>query len=237
MTRTLLLVIVLGLLSCRRPAAPAPSPHVAAPPRAGVAQGLQIPRANRPPVLAQHDDDPLWQQAVTTGPWLQPDTQSPARPYSQARLLWDAHALYLSLYAADQNIEAFGARHDEPLWPHDSFAVRIQADLPDAPTFAVDLAPTGTVTDLRLSNSQPDSAWESGALVSMDMDGTLNNAGGEDDEEWVAFVALPWQPMRIVPVPGLRVRLQFKRCDVPKDGVKRCGEWAQTVVLAGSARP
>ncbi len=218
-------MLMLTSAGCHRPA---PAPRVPAPARVDAAQpGLQIPRAIRPPVLEQHDDEALWQHAVTTGPWLEPNSHAPARPYSQARLLWDERHLYLSLYAADQNIVTSGAQPDR-------FVVHIQPDGPHAPVFAIDIAPTGTVTDLRVVDGAPDGAWHSGAQVAMDMDGTLNDANGEDDEEWVAFVALPWRQMGMQPAAGTRVRVQFERCDVPKDGVKRCGQWAQTVVLAGS---
>lgn len=227
MKRFLWLVLALG--ACQRPTAPPRAPkhpdmHVD-PPLPG------IPLAIHPPNLEQHDDEPLWQQAMSTGPWRELNASTPARPFSQARMLWDAQNLYLSLYAADQNIQADDAQHDQPLWLHDAFSLRIQADLPQSPTYAVEIAPTGTVTDLRLQNNLAETRWESEARVVMDMDGTLNDAQGEDDEEWVAFVALPWANLGIAAAPGTRVHLQFSRCDVPKDGIKRCGEWVQTVVL------
>ncbi len=218
------IVLVFLALGCQRPL------HVPVAANAGRPL-LQVPRAAHPPLLAQHDDDAIWQTAVTTGSWLQPHSREAARPYSNARLLWDSQDLYLCLYAADQNIEAHGARHDEPLTPLDAFSLQIQADLPDAPTFAVEIAPTGTVTDSVIRGGQPDRTWESGARLSMDMDGSLNDLRGEDDEEWVAFVALPWSRLGIQPAAGTRVRLAMARCDTPKDGVKRCGAWAQTVQL------
>ena len=227
-------MLLLGSCACNRPHVPAPAARLPTPAPVDVEahpRELQVPLAKRPPLLEQHDDEVLWQHAASTGPWLQPGSPQAARPFSQARLLWDAQNLYLSLYAADQDIEAFGAQHDAPLLTHDAFALRIQAD---GPQFAVDIAATGTLTDARMQGAVADRTWESHARVAMDMDGSLNDARGPDDEEWVAFVALPWLPMGIVPAVGKRLRLEFARCDVPRDGVKRCGQWAQTVVLAAA---
>ncbi len=221
MKRAWLLALV--ALACQRPAIAARAPTLPV--------VLHVPHAAHPPVLAQHDDDAVWQTAVATGPWLQPNSHEAARPYSNARLLWDADNLYLCLYAADQDIEAHGGQHDAPLTAEDAFSLRIQADLPDAPTFAVEIAPTGTVTDARVVGGHVDRSWESGAQLAMDMDGTLNQPQDADDEEWVAFVALPWSRLGLTAAPGLRLRLAMDRCDVPKDGVRRCGTWAQTVDL------
>lgn len=137
------MLILLLLSACRRPPAIAP-PH---PTRADAApvqvakndKYLHIPRVARPPVLAQHDDDELWQRAASTGAFWQPDMKEAARPHSNARLLWDKENLYISLYAADQDISAPDARHDGPLALQDAFTVRIRADAAPDPVWAVDI--------------------------------------------------------------------------------------------------
>jgi hypothetical protein len=218
----LIILALLALAACRRPAVVTP-PLVSQP--AGLL--LHVPHATRAPDLSLKDDEPSWHDAAMTGPWSEPGSQIAARPYSHARVLWDEQNLYLSLYAADQDICAPETRHDGPLWLHDAFSLRLRADTPDAPVFAVDIAPTGTVTDMQLLGRKADPRWESLAKVAMDVDGTVNDPSGEDDEEWVAFIALPWKQVGIRAVAGTRVRLHLQRCDVPKDGKRRCGQWGQ----------
>ncbi len=217
----LLFLMTLGCQQQPAPACPAPVPVTL--PEREVA--LAVPRAPRPPVLAEHDDDAIWQTAAGTGPWKMPQSHAAARPYSNARLLWDAENLYVCLYAADQDIEAQGARSD-------AFLVQIQAEQPTAPILTLAIAPTGQVTELARLAIGLDAKWASEARVSMDRDGSLNDAAGEDDEEWVAFVALPWSRLGMEARVGLRLQLSLERCDVPKDGVQRCGAWHEAVMLA-----
>ena len=54
------------------------------------------------------------------------------------------------------------------------------------------------------------------AKVGLD-EGTLGDAH-DDDEEWVVEVALP--------LVAAGTPVTASRCDVPKDGVKRCGSWS-----------
>jgi len=221
MTRLALVALTL-LLACHRPAPPL-ARKTETKQEAGV---LRVPFAKSGVAIDRHDDELAWQRAATTGPLQEPGRAVQARPYSLARLLWDEKNLYLSLYAADQNIQAPDRGQDAPLWLHDAFALRLQADVPRAPLFLLDVAPSGAVTDLQQQpGARPTATWHSAARVSVDVDGSLNDPTGEDDEEWVVFMALPWQSLGIAARPGLRLRLGMGRCDVPKNGTRRCGEW------------
>lgn len=46
----------------------------------------------------------------------------------------------------------------------------------------------------------------------------------DDDEEWVVELAIPL-------VSGEHIPARAARCDVPKDGVERCGSWSGTISL------
>jgi hypothetical protein len=65
------------------------------------------------------------------------------------------------------------------------------------------------------------------AKVGMD-EGTIDDAR-DDDEEWVVELAIPLE-LAGLRLPA-RVPVRVTRCDVPKDGVRRCGAWSGT--LAG----
>lgn len=56
-------------------------------------------------------------------------------------------------------------------------------------------------------------------------EGTLDDPR-DDDEEWVVELAVP---LTLVGAPPLAIKAS--RCDVPKDNVQRCGEWAGSVHL------
>ncbi|MBI5611030.1 MAG: hypothetical protein HY902_19315, partial [Deltaproteobacteria bacterium] len=165
-------------------------------------------------------------------------------PYSMARVLWDSQYLYLNLYAADQDIAAPATATDAPLWLHDAFDVRVQSGDPEAPTFALQFAPSGIISDARIDRAgKTDTSWQSGARVAIDVDGSLNQAAGEDDEEWLVFAALPWTNLGIVPKPGLRLQIFLGRCDTLRSGERRCGHWGgrasapEGVFLLGAVTP
>jgi hypothetical protein len=58
--------------------------------------------------------------------------------------------------------------------------------------------------------------------VGMD-EGTLDDPR-DDDEEWVVELALPLGRAGLIGHVGRAT--QVTRCDVPKDGVRRCGSWS-----------
>lgn len=218
-----LAIMALTSMGCRRPGVPSQRPPAQA--TAAPAQDFAIVRASRPVELQRHGDDELWLGSTSVAGFPDPQDGTLARPHSAARLLWDQDWLYLSLYAADQAIEATGTGHDAPLWLHDAFSVRIAAEDPASPVYAIDIAPTATVTDVRVANSISDPSWESGIRVSVEVDGSVNDPAGEDDEEWVVYAAIPWRALGLVARPGLALRLELARCDVPRGDVRRCGRW------------
>ena len=59
-------------------------------------------------------------------------------------------------------------------------------------------------------------------------EGTLDNPK-DDDEEWVVEVAIPLTALP--PGQAGRHQVRASRCDVPKDGIKRCGSWSGTISL------
>lgn len=49
----------------------------------------------------------------------------------------------------------------------------------------------------------------------------------DDDEEWVVEIAMPLANIGLL--PGIPKIVSAARCDVPKDGVRRCGSWSASV--------
>ncbi len=64
--------------------------------------------------------------------------------------------------------------------------------------------------------------------AAVDHDGTLDDAH-DDDEEWVVEMTIPLAKTGLT--EGKRTHVKASRCDVTKDGVKRCGAWSGDLTL------
>lgn len=67
-----------------------------------------------------------------------------------------------------------------------------------------------------------------GVRVGVDSDGTIDDPK-DDDEEWKLEVAMPLGSTGLS--PDNHVAVAAKRCDVPKDGIERCGSWSGSLTL------
>lgn len=64
--------------------------------------------------------------------------------------------------------------------------------------------------------------------VGVDADGTPDDPK-DDDEEWKLEIAIPLAATGLG--GGHHVAISAARCDVPKDGIERCGSWSGSLVL------
>ncbi len=67
-----------------------------------------------------------------------------------------------------------------------------------------------------------------GVRAGIDRDGTLDDPK-DNDEEWVIELAIPLDSLGLA--PGKRTDVKASRCDVTKDGVKRCGSWSGSLLV------
>jgi len=191
---------------------------------------LLIPRATAPLRVDGETDEPDWTSAARTGPFVDA-SGAEARPYSDARLLWDDENLYAVLYAADEDIRAAATEHDGAVWLDDAFALRIAPSGETGTTYAIDVSAAGVTTDVRKSSDgHADPSWESGIRVALDRDGTLNDAS-DDDEEWVVEAAIPWRTLGIAGASGTHFGFGLRRCDTPRGARRSCGAWGHGPAL------
>jgi len=141
-----------------------------------------IRHAPSPIVLDGELSEPIWNGAIRTGAFVNEQGQ-PAAPYSDARFLVTRDALFVALYAADEDI-----RSDD--------------------VFELELG--GKTYRYTPADKGPD--------VGVDMDGTLNDSS-DLDEEWVIETRIARAAL-----PHGEVPVHLRRCDTPKDGIRRCGE-------------
>ncbi len=187
---------------------------------------LHVPHTPGGISLDGDTDDPGWTTPpgpARTGPFLLPNGVV-ARPNSNTRLVWGDGYLYLSLFAADEDIRTRTDQHDGPLWLDDYFHLTfVRGDV----EYAIDVSPRGTITDaVRKSGGAFDYSWSSGAHVSPELDGTINNAK-DMDEEWVIEMAIPFESLGMKGEPGEPIGFSVMRCDTPKDMPRLCAGWGE----------
>jgi len=184
-------------------------------------------------------DENEWFAAANSGPFIDLKTNQEAHPYSEARFLWDDQNLYITLYAADDDIRTADAGHDGPLWLGDAFTLRFSVPSHDDEQYSLDVAPNGIITDAKIfADKRVDTTWESHAIIGVDSDGTLNDPS-DADEEWVVEMAIPLRSLGLTGHPNESMKMKISRCDTPKNSKRVCGAWgaiAGTSVLAGMLR-
>ncbi len=217
--------------AAKRAPSTAPSSHASLATGA-TAPVLHVPHIPGSIILDGDTDDPGWiapPGPARTGPFVL-ENGAEARPFSNARLLWGDGHLYLSLYAADEDIETRTAEPDGPLWLDDSFRLTfVRGDV----EYVIEVSPKGIVTDaLRRAGGAYDYSWSSGVHVSPELDGTVNKPT-DRDEEWVIEMALPFESLGMKGEAGERVGFSAKRCDTPKRSARVCGSWGEPTAETG----
>lgn len=132
-------------------------------------------------------------RSLSSGPFLDARGHM-AFPYSDARFRVDRDYLYLTLYAADEDI--------------------LSTD-----RFVVSIAPMSFEVGPVLSTAPSEVA------IDRDIDGSLDRSF-DLDEEWLVELSIP-----LVMIDTQPARVSISRCDLPKEGGKRCGSFAGTLEL------
>jgi hypothetical protein len=228
-------VIGISVRACR---APKRAPSEPPPSIVRAVHELHVPHLDGAIVLDGDTDDEGWAGNVARTGAFADDSGGDARPHSSARLVWGDGHLYLALYAADEDIRATYTEPDSPLWLEDAFHMIFRSGTRER---TIDVSPLGVVTDGQRENAGAfDYAWQSGAHVSREIDGTMNQPG-DDDEEWAIEMAIPFETLGLSGRAGERIAFSIGRCDQPRRGARVCATWgranAGVLVLDGlSAR-
>ena len=220
-------LVARSLAAPRAPGSRAQARSAAVPvaPRGAPSFELHVPRLHGAIVLDGDMDDSGWAGNIArTGSFLAP-SGLPARPYSDARMVWGDGFLYVALYAADEDVRAQPRVPDSPVWLDDAFHLAFTSS--DRVERTLDVSVLGVVTDaIRRGDGPADYAWQSGVHVAHENDGTLNDAT-DDDEEWVLELAIPLESLGLKGDKGERVGFSVRRCDTPKGLARVCGSWGE----------
>jgi hypothetical protein len=193
---------------------------------------LHVPRAAHAIVPTGHFNVDAWTGAVSTHTLLDASGRG-AVPVSEARFLWGSGQLYVFFYAGDLDLQAHVKHADGPVWNDDSVALTFSQS--DGTQRIIQISVTGVVADGKcpadardLADARCDLAWQSGARVGTDSDGTLNQIG-DRDEEWAVEVAIP---LTAIGGPaGGRVPFAIRRQEIAHDGPRQRGSWGGALVL------
>jgi hypothetical protein len=218
-----------GGLYARHVASSRRAARAAATLRASVARGdpvLRVPHIPGAITLDGDTDDPAWTRPpgpARTGDFLF-ENGKPARPYSEARLVWGGDYLYLALYASDEDIESHTDQPDAPLGLDDAF--RIVFAQPGV-EYAIEVSPRAVITDsIRRGDGAWDPTWSSGAHASNEVEGTMNDTRTMD-EEWAIELAVPFESLGMKGEPGENIGMSLHRCDTPRNGRRVCAGWGE----------
>ena len=198
--------------------------YARAPRALSLSKELQVPHAGGPLTVDGEVMEADWTRApARTGAFVAPGG-FPARPVSEARVLWDDENLYFTLYAADEDIRVAKVAPDGPVWTADAF--RLELTNADGVKHVLMVGPSGTLTDSVAAPGRPaDYRWQSDAKVAVDVDGTPDDPS-DHDEEWVVEMAVPFRSLGLVARAGLRIGLSLRRCDL-QEGRRACGSWGE----------
>jgi hypothetical protein len=186
---------------------------------------LHVPRVSTPPKIDGELDEPEWTRAPgRTGGFVTADGAA-ARPFSEARLLWDEKNLYVALFAADEDVQVAKVEHDGPVWLADSFGLVLTRS--DGVSRTIDVGPSGTLTDgAGKAGEAVDYTWQSNTQLATDIDGTRDDTS-DRDEEWVVEMAIPLAALGLAAKSGERIGIAVKRCD-QVEGKRVCGFFGGT---------
>jgi len=172
------------------------------------------------PALDGKLDDPAWQQATALEPFVPyfGVKAEDLKAKTQAKVTYDAHALYLSVQADEPQVAKMnlvGSRHDDAVWNGDSLDIFLTKEASGTPYVHFILSP---------KNVQWDAAF--GADNDMGFDPKWQSATHIGDKQWTAEIAIPWAELKIAPQPGMKLRANICRQRIP-DREQTC--WSQTV--------
>lgn len=152
-----------------------------------------------------------WVETASSGAFPSLADGGQVSPHTELRALWSRDTLWLGVYAADQDLRS-------------SDEVQL--------SFA-----TPTPLKLRVSASGVVTGAPKSVHAAVDRDGTLDaDEHGEDDEEWVVELEVPWAALGLR-APPTSLELSVWREDTPKGASARTVSWARGCSVPSTPRP
>lgn len=217
------ILVTCAVLSCSRNAGRGP------------AVALHVPHTSVPiPINAAMEGKRVWESEAGSTANLTDENGKGMVPYTEVKARWDEDRVYFWMYAGDLDLEGSVKDVDGDLSKDDAFHLEFGSG---ERVHVVEVSVLGTISDavctgpsegMARSVRHPcDTRWQSGAVAAVDVDGTLNRLG-DNDEEWIVEMAIPFKALGLTKArPGMRVPFAVRRCEIGQDGPHACGAWGK----------
>lgn len=181
-------------------------------------------RTNQPPTIDGVLNDPVWKHARSTGPWHYYNYQRKPRLRTEAKLAWDNTYLYVAIICEDDDIWGTYKKRDNHLWKQENIELFVDANRDKKGYAELQVSPAGVIFDTFFtSHRRPRPIgilnYDSGMIVKVKVDGTLNNKR-DKDKRWVVEMKLPLKNLayrqsdvRLPPADGDEWLINFFRID------------------------
>lgn len=190
---------------CARPPAGPPSPPLPSPPphhpTTSPPSSFPVPiypceQITEPLTIDGRLNEPAWEKAESTGPFVNWDGTEPADE-TTAKMLWDRENLYLAFGCEDHDLRGHKRHHDDNLWEENEVVEWFIDAAGDGGAYLeFEVNPLNTVVDLLLPGVgvpgplAARKAWDSrGLRTAVTLEGTPND--GQPDQGWTVEAALP----------------------------------------------
>lgn len=168
-----------------------------------------------PIVIDGRMDEAAWSEAEpisTFYPFLSVDDAAKLAP-TEARLLWDADNLYVSIVCTDRDIWSYSNESDSDLWLGDVGEFFVKPDGDKLAYYEFVVAPNGTLFDARYPSRGAGGhhrfkTWRSGARVATSVDGSDGDQSDED-RSYTIEMAIPLSAFEGATAPGEGVTWTF----------------------------
>ena len=166
-------------------------------------------------------DEAAWQDASSTGPFVNTMDGAPVNKLATARALWDDHNLFVAFEFQDSDIHSTFEKHDDKLWTQDAAELFIDADGDGKTYVELQVSPGNQTFDSWLPSYRAnDNAWDAPIETAVKLNGTLNKSD-DVDTGWTVEMRIPLEAARgrlgsmrgVPPSVGTIWRANFFRMD------------------------
>jgi hypothetical protein len=159
-----------------------------------------VKKTEVPPIIDGKLNEPQWQQALLTEPFVNPATGSSVKIKTKGKLLWDDNNLYVAFIAYDSDVWGKMTLRDSHLWNEEPVEIFCDPDGDRKNYFEIEINPLGTELDLLMNKAYSeggsgDFSWDIVELNSaVTVAGTLNNSA-DTDTAWYCEIAIPFSAL------------------------------------------
>lgn len=195
-------------------------------------------RATGPITLDGKLDEPDWQAAQRTGPFVTTMNGGPGSFEARAQVLYDAEAFYCAFQVADDLLKSSFRKTDDHLWEQDTVEIMFDPDGDARNYFELQVSPRGVHFDTRYDAPRDPRPfghvdWSSEVQAGVAVRGKIDDA--EADEGYTVELRVPWsafaagEPPAVPPGPGTTWRINFFVMDARERGQRAVG-WSAPLI-------